>query len=305
VTDGYVSGVEGRVPVAVLGSGNIGTDLLYKLRRSDVLEPVLVAGIDPYSEGLALARSMGVDTVSDGIDGLLREVSHVKLVFDATSAKAHVRHARALADAGITAIDLTPAARGPYVVPPVNLGEHLDAANVNLVSCGGQATVPIVAAAARVTEVDYAEIVSTIASRSAGPGTRQNIDEFTETTAAGLVRVGGARRGKAIIILNPAEPPIMMVNTVHMRVPDAEARRDELHASIIAMVAEVASYVPGYRLRADPVFDGERVSVFLEVAGAGDYLPTYAGNLDIMTAAAVATGERLARHLTPVGAGVA
>jgi acetaldehyde dehydrogenase len=195
------------------------------------------------------------------------------------------------------AIDLTPAARGPYVVPPVNLGEHLDAGNVNLVSCGGQATVPMVAAAARVTDVAYAEIVSTIASASAGPGTRQNIDEFTETTAAGLVRVGGAQRGKAIIILNPAEPPIMMVNTVHMRVPAAQDRRDDLHRSIVAMVDEVATYVPGYRLRADPVFDGERVSVFLEVAGGGEYLPKYGGNLDIMTAAAVATGERLARHL--------
>ena len=285
------------MPVAILGSGNIGTDLLYKLRRSPTLEPVMVAGIDPYSEGLALARELGVATVSDGIDGLLREAGDVRLVFDATSAKAHVRHARALAEAGVVAIDLTPAARGPYVVPPVNLGEHLDAGNVNLVSCGGQATVPMVAAAARVTDVTYAEIVSTIASASAGPGTRQNIDEFTETTAAGLVRVGGAQRGKAIIILNPADPPIMMVNTVHMRVPLAEEKRDELRSSIHSMVQEVASYVPGYRLRADPVFDGERVSVFLEVAGAGDYLPKYAGNLDIMTAAAVATGERLARHL--------
>lgn len=286
-----------RVPVAILGSGNIGTDLLYKLRRSPTLEPVMVAGIDPYSEGLALARELGVPTVSDGIDGLLREAGHVRLAFDATSAKAHVRHAHALASAKIVAVDLTPAARGPYVVPPVNIGEHLDAGNVNLVSCGGQATVPMVAAAARVTDVTYAEIVSTIASASAGPGTRQNIDEFTETTAAGLVRVGGAQRGKAIIILNPADPPIMMVNTVHMRIPLAEEKRDALHASILAMVDEVASYVPGYRLRADPVFDGDRVSVFLEVAGAGDYLPRYAGNLDIMTAAAVATGERLARHL--------
>jgi acetaldehyde dehydrogenase (acetylating) len=289
---------DGRIPVAIIGSGNIGTDLLFKLHRSEVLQPILVAGIDPYSEGLALARDMGVKTTSDGIDGLLREAPDVVLAFDATSAKAHVRHARVLAEAGITAIDLTPAARGPYVVPPVNLGEHLDAGNVNLVSCGGQATIPIVAAAARVSPVDYAEIVSTIASRSAGPGTRQNIDEFTETTAAGLVRVGGARSGKAIIILNPAEPPIMMVNTVHMRVPGASDQRDALRDSILAMVAEVAGYVPGYRLRADPVFDGDRVSVFLEVAGAGDYLPRYAGNLDIMTAAAVATGERLARHLT-------
>ena len=287
----------GRMLVAVLGSGNIGTDLLYKLCRSDVLEPVLVAGIDPASEGLALARSMGVATVTDGIDGLLREAPAARIVFDATSAKAHVRHARALAEAGKVAIDLTPAARGPYVVPVVNLGEHADAPNVNLVSCGGQATVPMVAAVSRVTSVDYAEIVSTIASKSAGPGTRQNIDEFTETTAAGLVRVGGAARGKAIIILNPADPPIMMVNTVHMRVPAAQERRAEIDRSIHEMVDEVATYVPGYRLRADPVFDGDRVSVYLEVAGAGDYLPKYAGNLDIMTAAAVATAERLARHM--------
>ena len=287
---------EGRMPVAVLGSGNIGTDLLYKLCRSAVLEPMLVAGIDASSEGLALARSMGVATVSDGIDGLLREVPQARIVFDATSAKAHVRHAKALAEAGIVAIDLTPAARGPYVVPVVNLDEHADAPNVNLVSCGGQATVPMVAAVSRITDVTYAEIVSTIASKSAGPGTRQNIDEFTETTAAGLVRVGGAARGKAIIILNPADPPIMMVNTVHMRVPDAQERQAEIERSIHQMAEEVASYVPGYRLRADPVFDGDRVSVFLEVAGAGDYLPKFAGNLDIMTAAAVATAERLARH---------
>ncbi len=287
-----------RLPVAVLGSGNIGTDLLYKLCRSNTLEPVLVAGIDPASEGLARARSMGVATVTDGIDGLLRAAPHARIVFDATSAKAHVRHAKALAQAGKIAIDLTPAARGPYVVPPVNLGAHVDAPNVNLVSCGGQATVPIVAAVTRITPVEYAEIVSTIASKSAGPGTRQNIDEFTETTAAGLVRVGGAARGKAIIILNPADPPIMMVNTVHMRVAAAQERRAEIDRSIRELVAEVAGYVPGYRLRADPVFDDDRVSVYLEVTGAGDYLPTYAGNLDIMTAAAVATAERLAAHFS-------
>jgi acetaldehyde dehydrogenase len=292
-----VTGRGERLPVAVLGSGNIGTDLLYKLLRSPALEPVLVAGIDPASEGLALARGLGVATVTDGIDGLLREAPQARIVFDATSARAHVRHAKALAEAGKIAIDLTPAARGPYVVPPVNLDEHVDAPNVNLVSCGGQATVPMVAAVSRVTPVDYAEIVSTISSKSAGPGTRQNIDEFTETTAAGLVRVGGAAKGKAIIILNPADPPIMMVNTVHMRVPAAEERREDIERSIHEMVDEVATYVPGYRLRADPVFDGDRVSVYLEVAGAGDYLPTYAGNLDIMTAAAVATAERLARHL--------
>jgi acetaldehyde dehydrogenase len=285
---------DGRVPVAVLGSGNIGTDLLLKLLRSAVLEPVIVAGIDPYSEGLAIARSHGVPTTADGIAGLLRDAPGARIVFDATSAKAHVRHAPQLEQAGVIAIDLTPAARGPYVVPVVNLGDHSGAPNVNLISCGGQATVPIVAAAARVAPVAYAEIVSTIASKSAGPGTRQNIDEFTETTAAGLVSVGGAETGKAIIILNPAEPPILMTNTVHMRIPDAADRQAELRESLLSMVQDVASYVPGYRLRADPVFDGDRVSVYVEVTGAGDYLPVYAGNLDIMTAAAVATGERLA-----------
>jgi acetaldehyde dehydrogenase len=283
-----------RVPVAVLGSGNIGTDLLFKLLRSEVLEPVVVAGIDPQSEGLAIARSHGIATTADGIDGLLRHARQARIVFDATSAKAHVRHAPQLKTAGVIAIDLTPAARGPYVVPVVNLGAHSTAVNVNLISCGGQATVPIVAAAARVARVDYAEIVSTIASKSAGPGTRQNIDEFTETTAAGLVSVGGAAKGKAIIILNPAEPPILMTNTVHMRVPSAPDRQAELRESLFAMVDDVAAYVPGYRLRADPVFDGDRVSVYVEVTGGGDYLPVYAGNLDIMTAAAVATGERLA-----------
>ena len=283
-----------RTPVAVLGSGNIGTDLLLKLLRSPVLEPIIVAGIDPQSEGLAIARSHGVATTSDGIDGLLRDAPDARIVFDATSAKAHVRHAPQLKQAGVIAIDLTPAARGPYVVPVVNLGAHSTAPNVNLISCGGQATVPIVAAAARVAPVEYAEIVSTIASKSAGPGTRQNIDEFTETTAAGLVSVGGAERGKAIIILNPAEPPILMTNTIHMRIPAAQEKQSELRDSLLEMVRDVASYVPGYRLRADPVFDGDRVSVYVEVTGAGDYLPVYAGNLDIMTAAAVATAERLA-----------
>ena len=283
-----------RTPVAVLGSGNIGTDLLLKLLRSPVLEPIIVAGIDPQSEGLAISRSHGVATTSDGIDGLLRDAPDARIVFDATSARAHVRHAPQLKQAGVIAIDLTPAARGPYVVPVVNLGAHSTAPNVNLISCGGQATVPIVAAAARVAPVEYAEIVSTIASKSAGPGTRQNIDEFTETTAAGLVSVGGAARGKAIIILNPAEPPILMTNTIHMRILAAQERQRELRDSLLEMVRDVASYVPGYRLRAEPVFDGDRVSVYVEVAGAGDYLPVYAGNLDIMTAAAVATAERLA-----------
>ncbi len=242
-------------------------------------------------------------TTSDGIDGLLRDAPDARIVFDATSAKAHVRHAPQLKQAGVIAIDLTPAARGPYVVPVVNLGAHSTAPNVNLISCGGQATVPIVAAAARVAPVEYAEIVSTIASKSAGPGTRQNIDEFTETTAAGLVSVGGAERGKAIIILNPAEPPILMTNTVHGLIEDADT--EAIVKSIEAMVQRIQQYVPGYRLRAKPLIQDQSkmkmVTLFVEVEGAGDFLPKYAGNLDIMTAAAVKVGEEIGRHLNAGG----
>lgn len=295
---------DGQVDVAILGSGNIGSDLMYKLlKRKTSMRLVLVAGIDPQSEGLARARRLGLRTSTRGIDAVLED-PNIRIVFDATSAKAHVRHAPRLREAGKIAIDLTPAARGPYVVPPVNLGAHLDEPNVNLITCGGQATIPLVHAVGRVTPVQYAEIVSTVASRSAGPGTRQNIDEFTFTTARGLEVIGGARQGKAIIILNPAEPPILMRNTVYV-VPEADEIDEEaIKASLESVVREVQGYVPGYRLK-PPVFDrrwtpwGEKpvVVLLLEVEGAGDFLPTYAGNLDIMTASAVRVGEVLAQHL--------
>ncbi|MEW6471033.1 MAG: acetaldehyde dehydrogenase (acetylating) [Actinomycetota bacterium] len=279
----------------ILGSGNIGTDLLAKLLRSDVLEVVGMAGIDPDSDGLARARAAGVETSAAGIDWVVDHAPAGAIVFDATSAAAHRTHAPRLAEAGLQSVDLTPAHLGPTVVPVVNLADHVDAPDVNLITCGGQATIPIVHAVARVTPVPYAEIVSAVASVSAGPGTRQNIDEFTEATARGLEEIGGAERGKAIIILNPADPPILMRNTVFCELP-AEADRDAVAASIAAMVDEVAAYVPGYRLTTSPVFEEDRVAVFLEVAGAGDYLPTYAGNLDIMTAAATRVGEELARR---------
>jgi acetaldehyde dehydrogenase (acetylating) len=284
-----------KVKVAIIGSGNIGTDLMYKLQRSPWLELVYMVGIDPQSEGLARARALGIATTDRGIEAFLADPKGAEIVFDATSAAAHRRHAPLLEQAGMVTIDLTPAKIGEFVVPPVNLGEHLEAKNVNLVSCGGQATIPIVAAINRVQPVEYAEIVATIASKSAGPGTRQNIDEFTETTGKGLVAMGGAQKGKAIIILNPAEPPILMRNTIYAMVehPDEAA----ITRSIEEMVRTVQSYVPGYRLRTEPLFDGNKVTVFVEVTGAGDYLPTYAGNLDIMTAAAVKVGEEFAKHL--------
>lgn len=287
-----------KVPVAILGSGNIGTDLLYKLKRSDVLDPVLMVGIVPESEGLARARQMGLKTSAAGIDGLLEHADEVEIIFDATSASAHEQAAPALLKTGKRIVDLTPAALGPYVVPPVNLRSHQDVQEVNLVTCGGQATVPIVAALSAVATVDYAEIVSTVASRSAGPGTRQNIDEFTETTARSLMTVGGAHKGKAIIVLNPAEPPILMRNTVYALVEKVD--QDAITASVTEMVRTVQRYVPGYRLKAGPLFDDHRVTVLLEVTGAGDFLPPYAGNLDIMTAAAVRVGEEIAATL-PAG----
>lgn len=299
--------------VAIIGSGNIGTDLLIKVKRlSSTLHVAAMAGIDPDSDGLARARRLGVATTHEGVDGLvaLPEFEGVELVFDATSAGAHARNDAIVRDLGRLMVDLTPAAIGPYVVPVVNLGDELEATNVNMVTCGGQATVPMVAAVSRVAPVAYAEIVASISSRSAGPGTRANIDEFTETTARALEVIGGAERGKAIIVLNPAEPPLIMRDTVYCLVEDDSAPLDEsaVRDSVAAMVAEVQGYVGGYRLKQEVQFDrvdepyvpaldrpfrGMRVTVLLEVAGAGHYLPEYAGNLDIMTSAALRTAERL------------
>jgi acetaldehyde dehydrogenase len=297
-----------KVSCAIVGSGNIGTDLLMKLQRSPVLEAVAMVGIDPQSEGLARAAELGLETSAAGIDWLFERAEDlgVALVFEATTARVHAAAAPRYREAGIRAVDLTPAAVGPLIVPTVNLDRHLDEPNVNMITCGGQATAPIVAAVSRVLPVPYAEIVSTVASVSAGIGTRQNIDEFTRTTARALERVGGAAKGKAICIFNPAEPPILMRNTVFCALPDGY---DEAAVadSIEAMVAEVSAYVPGYRLKAAPVFDtgpyatpagpaAGRVVALLEVEGAGDWFPPYAGNLDIMTAAAVRVGEALARE---------
>jgi acetaldehyde dehydrogenase len=280
------------VTAAIVGSGNIGTDLLYKLLRSDVIEPRWMVGIDQASEGLRRAAAQGVDTSVDSVDWLLTRDPLPDLVFEATSADVHRANAPRYAEAGIRAIDLTPAAVGPPVVPPVNLGEHADALNVNLITCGGQATIPVVHAVSRVVPVSYAEIVATVSSASAGPGTRANIDEFTRTTSRGIEVIGGAARGKAIIVLNPAEPPMIMRDTVFCAIP-TDADENAVAESIVKMVADVAAYVPGYRLLSEPQFDPGRVAVFLEVEGAGDFLPPYAGNLDIMTAAAVRVGEEV------------
>jgi acetaldehyde dehydrogenase len=289
------------VKVGIIGTGNIGTDLLHKLLRRPQLEVAVFAGVDPQSSGIARAKELGVPTSTDGIDAVLAE-EDIRVVFDATSAYAHREHAPRLEAAGKRTVDLTPAAVGPLVVPVVNLDEHLDAPNVNLITCGGQATIPMVRALHEAAPLRYAEMVSTIASASAGPGTRQNIDEFTATTARALERVGGAKTGKAIIILNPADPPILMTNTV-MAVPeDPAVDRDAVRASVDRMVESVRRYVPGYRLKAPVVFDeqdtawGRRMVmiVLLQVEGGGDFLPPYSGNLDIMTAAAAQVGERIA-----------
>jgi acetaldehyde dehydrogenase len=307
-----------KTKVAIIGSGNIGTDLMIKvMRTAKHLEMGAMVGIDPASDGLARAARLGIATTAEGMDGLigLPGFADIEVVFDATSAKAHEHNAARLQPLGKRLIDLTPAALGPYVVPAVNLEAHLDASNVNMVTCGGQATIPVVAAVARVVPVQYAEIVASIASRSAGPGTRANIDEFTETTSKAIVEVGGAARGKAIIILNPAEPPLIMRDTVFCLVdaPDA-AVHDQIRDSVQKMVADVAAYVPGYRLKQQfqiteiagdqPVEtllpEGRttrpthQVSVFLEVEGAAHYLPAYAGNLDIMTSAGLQVAERIA-----------
>jgi acetaldehyde dehydrogenase len=305
------------IKTAIIGSGNIGTDLMIKiLRTATLLELVALVGIDPQSDGLATARRHGVATTADGIDGLVAmpEFQEVAIVFDATSAGAHVRHDEILRAHGKQVVDLTPAALGPYVVPSVNFDEVFAAPNVNMVSCGGQATIPIVAAVSRVAGIHYAEIVASIASKSAGPGTRANIDEFTQTTSRAVERVGGALRGKAIIVLNPAEPALMMRNTVFCLTEEADTTA--ITSSVARMVQEVHDYVPGYHLKQDVQFEeiepsrparidglgtfqkGMKVSVFLEIEGAGHYLPKYAGNLDIMTSAALRTGERLAETMS-------
>jgi acetaldehyde dehydrogenase len=297
-----------RVPAAIVGPGNIGTDLLAKLAGSPVIDVKYMVGV-VESDGLARARDRGIAASAEGVDWLLRQDPLPEIVFEATSAKAHVAHAPRYAEAGIQAVDLTPAHLGPMVCPPVNLREHIDAPNVSMITCGGQATIPMVYAVSRVTPVPYAEIVASVASRSAGPGTRANIDEFTHTTGQAVADVGGAARGKAIIILNPVEPPMIMRDTVYCMI-GADTDRAAIIASVHEILAEVQQYVPGYTLRAEPQFDepreswggNARVALFLEVKGAGDYLPPYAGNLDIMTAAAARVGELMAARLLEVAA---
>lgn len=289
-----------KVKCAIIGPGNIGTDLLYKLLRSEVLEPVWMVGVDPTSEGLARARELGLKTTEQGVDGLLPHVlaDGVQIAFDATSAYVHAENSRKLNALGVLMVDLTPAAIGPYCVPPVNLSELVDrqVMNVNMVTCAGQATIPMVGAVSRVQKVDYAEIVATVASKSIGPGTRKNIDEFTRTTSGAVAKVGGAASGKAIVVVNPAEPPLMMRDTIYCETAD-EPKRDEITRSVHEMIAEVQKYVPGYRLKNGPTFDGRKVAIFLEVEGLGDFLPKYAGNLDIMTAAAARTAEMFAHEI--------
>ncbi|MFF9145762.1 acetaldehyde dehydrogenase (acetylating) [Streptomyces sp. NPDC014861] len=297
-----------KATAAVVGSGNIGTDLLYKLLRSDLVEPRWMVGVDPDSDGLARARRLGLEVTHEGVDALLARAETPDLVFEATSAHVHRANAPRYAELGIRAIDLTPAAVGPAVVPPANLRAHLDQPNVNMITCGGQATIPMVHAVSRVVPVAYAEIVASVASVSAGPGTRANIDEFTRTTSRGIETIGGAARGKAIIILNPADPPVIMRDTVFCAIPE-DADRAAVTLSVKEAAEQVAAYVPGYRLRGEPQFDDPspenggmaRVAIFLEVEGAGDYLPPYAGNLDIMTAAATKVGEEFARALLAPG----
>ena len=278
-----------KIKVAILGPGNIGTDLMYKVLRSQNMDLVLMSGIVPTSDGLTLAKKKGISTSTQGVHGIL-EFPEVKI--DATSAKAHFQSAPLLEEAGKITVDLTPAALGPFVVPWVNMDQHFDSLNVNMVTCGGQATIPIAAAISRVCRVRYCEIVATIASKSAGPGTRQNIDEFTQTTARGIEIVGGAEKGKAIIILNPAEPPIIMRNTIYAIADEPDEK--EVRNSVIHMVKEIQKSVPGYKLKVEPFIVDDKVTTMIEVQGAGDYLPTYSGNLDIMTSAACAVGELIA-----------
>lgn len=282
--------------VAIIGSGNIGTDLMYKIERCEHLEMSVMVGIDPASEGLQRAKERGYHAIETGIDGLMEFPELFDLAFDATTAYAHKYHSEQILSIGKRIIDLTPAAIGPFVVPAANLNEHLERQNVNMVTCGGQATIPIVYAINAVSSVDYAEIVATVASKSAGPGTRANIDEFTRTTSRAIEQIGGAKKGKAIIILNPADPPIIMRDTVHVLVED-EGREKEIIASIEKVVEDVQQYVPGYRMRGEPVFNRKKITVFLEVEGAGDFFPSYSGNLDIMTAAAAQVADKMASQL--------
>ncbi|MBC2887011.1 acetaldehyde dehydrogenase (acetylating) [Ochrobactrum sp. CM-21-5] len=288
-----------KLRAIIIGPGNIGTDLLMKIQRSSWVEPVWMVGIDPASEGLKRAAEMGVKTCATGVDGVLEHVvaDDIRIAFDATSAYAHAENSHKLNELGVIMIDLTPAAIGPFCIPPVNLADHAKRLemNVNMVTCGGQATIPMVAAVSRVQSVEYGEIVAAVSSRSVGPGTRKNIDEFTRTTAAAIEKVGGAKRGKAIIVVNPAEPPLLMRDTVHV-LTENEPDQAAITESIRAMVAEVQKYVPGYKLVNGPVFDGNRVTVYLEVEGLGDFLPKYAGNLDIMTAAGLRTAELFAEE---------
>jgi len=302
-----------RLTAAIVGPGNIGTDLMYKLLRSDLIEPRWMIGVDPSSEGLRLAAGQGLEATHEGVDWLLKQDVLPDLIFEATSAYVHREYAPRYEEAGIRAIDLTPAAVGPAVIPPVNGEEHVGAMNLNMITCGGQATIPMVAAVSRVAPVSYAEIVASVSSMSAGPGTRANIDEFTETTSHAIEKVGGAARGKAIIILNPAEPPLIMRDTVFCLIGDAD--HDAIRRSVADMADRVSGYVPGYRLKQDVQFtaiepdepihtlvpDGTgpvntRVAIFLEVEGAAHYLPAYAGNLDIMTSAAIRVAEAIARR---------
>lgn len=305
-----------KIAVAIIGSGNIGSDLMYKiLRQSQHQELVAMVGIDPASEGLKRAQQRGVEAIDSGIDGLVNsaQFQNIKIAYDATSAGAHHKHNEVLQAHGVRVVDLTPAAIGPYLIPPVNSDAHIGAPNINMVTCGGQATIPMVHAVARTTPVTYAEIVASISSKSAGPGTRANIDEFTETTSQAIVEVGGAKHGKAIIVLNPAEPPLVMRDTVYCCVA-ADADEEAITQSILEMEKSVQQYVPGYSLKQAPQFDNiklskaevipgntatevKKVSIFLEVVGAGFYLPEYAGNLDIMTSAAMSVGDRIASHL--------
>ena len=287
-----------KIKCVLIGSGNIGTDLLYKLKRSEVLEPVWMVGIDEDSEGLARAREMGLKTTADGVDGVLPHLASdgVQIAFDATSAYVHKENSDKMNACGVFMVDLTPAAIGPLCVPPVNLDQLADTMNVNMISCAGQATIPIVYGVSRIQGVEYAEIIASLASKSLGAGTRANLDELTYPTSNAVCEVGGAKKGKALCVINPAEPPMIMRNTIYC-LTEEEPDQERITASLMEMIEAVQRYVPGYKLVNGPVFEGNKVGVFMEVAGLGDYLPTYAGNLDIMTAAACRTAEMYAAKI--------